>query len=162
MDNLFALVQHISIFQVSYYSFICIFHKFTSPVCYLFREFSGTIHRLDYRQFILFTQIIIILSESGSSMHNSGSIVHGNIICQSHVERFFFGNNEREKLFIFFVFQVFSCIFFHDLVFIIDHFQTCFCQNEILFVMLDLHINCIRMNNKSYIRDKCPRCSGPG
>ena len=107
MDNLFALVQHISIFQVFDYSFISIFYKFTSPVCYFFREFSGTVHRLNYRQVILFTQIVIILTESRSCVHNTGSNVHGYVNCQSHKESFFLGNNEREKLLIFFIFQVF-------------------------------------------------------
>ena len=80
---------------------------------------SVFIHRLQYRQIVFASALIVVFTEGRSRMYDSCTVFRADVIHAGHEKCLFVCLAERHKLFVFNVFQVFALHFFYDFVFVV-------------------------------------------
>ena len=77
---------------------------------------SALVYRLQHRETVFLSAVVVVLTESRRSMYDTCSIIYGNIVHACYVECFLVRLAERHELVIFPILHVFAFEFFKHFV----------------------------------------------
>ena len=95
---------------------ICVFYKHTIPGCTAC-HFAFLVNKLYQWQTVTAAYLCVVFTECRCDMNNTCTVCQCNVVSTSYVETFFFRVYKVPQWFVFFEFQVFTCVGFQNFVF---------------------------------------------
>ena len=132
------------------------------------RIFTLLVHRIYYRKIISSSSIVVVFTECRRCVYDSGTVLNGYVIGACHEEGFLIRLDERHKLLVFDIFEIFSLHLFEDLIVLRAQHSVCqhLCNVEYIAFLVScrhLHLDVIHVGTYSQrnVGGQRPRRGGP-